>query len=66
MAQCPAQDDLSTPVDAVQLEDILRDFKADVTISGMGLDPLRFLDMPILARQTLVDDAIHDITSTRA
>ncbi len=26
--------------------------------------PLRFLDMPILARLTLVEGAIHDITLT--
>jgi hypothetical protein len=32
-----------------------------VAISGMEVDPLRFLDMPILARLTLVEGAIHDI-----
>ena len=36
-----------------------------VTISGMRVDPLRFFNMPILARPTLVEGAIHDITLTR-
>ena len=35
-----------------------------VTISGMDSDPLRFLDLLILARPTLVEGAIHDITLT--
>jgi hypothetical protein len=35
-----------------------------VAISGMEVDPLRFLDMPILARLTLVEGAIHDIKLT--
>jgi hypothetical protein len=35
-----------------------------VAISGMDVDPLRFLDMPILARLTLVEGAIHDINLT--
>jgi hypothetical protein len=35
-----------------------------VAISGMEVDPLRFLDMPILARLTLVEGAIHDIRLT--
>jgi len=29
----------------------------------MGVDPLRFFDMPILARLALVEGAIHDIMS---
>jgi hypothetical protein len=30
----------------------------------MDVDPLRFFNMPILARLTLVEGAIHDITLT--
>jgi len=58
------QDDLSTSVDAVQLEDVLRDIKADGDNLRHRRDPLRFLDMPILARPKLVEGAIHDITLT--
>ena len=47
---------------AVQLEDVLCDIKADRDNLRHGCDPLRFLDMPILARLTLVEGAIHDIT----
>jgi len=64
-AQRPAQDDLSIPVHRVQLEDVLCDIKADRG-NLWHSQWLRsgFLDMPILARQTLVEGAIHDITVT--
>nr|WP_237050543.1 hypothetical protein [Microvirga ossetica] len=63
-AQRPAQDDLSIPVDAVQLEDVLCDINADRFNLRHGSDPLRFLDLLILARPTLLEGAIHDITLT--
>jgi hypothetical protein len=48
----------------VQLKDVLCDIKADRGNLRQGSDPLRFLDMPILACLTLVEGAIHDITLT--
>ena len=59
-----AQDDLSTPVHAVELEDVLCDIKADRGNLRHDVVPLRFFNMPILARLTLVEGAIHDITLT--
>jgi hypothetical protein len=45
-------------------EHMLGDIKADRGNLRHGSDPLRFLDLPILARPTLVEDAIHDIRFT--
>jgi hypothetical protein len=45
-------------------EDVLCDIKADRDNLRHGSDPLRFFNMPILACLTLVEGAIHDITST--
>ena len=66
-AQRLAQDDLSTSVYAVQLEDVLRDINADRdNLRHVVCDLSGSWSTSILARPTPVEGAIHDIRLTWA